>query len=353
MTKLLKWLCSLLAIVALGSVLIWAFLEKREERGKEAERERPVEAPSRVSVEHGESVVKLDQDTQTKSGIRSAALPLVSRREETRVHGTVLPLQDLLDLRNNYATAQARLEKAQAGLEVSRKEYQRLKGLFDDHQNTSAKAVESAEGLMRSDETEVRAARQALPLLEGNVRQLWGPVLADEVVHASQEFNRLLRQEDVLIHITLPPSLHMAAPRTARVQAPGSSETASAELVSAFPRVDPRVQGIGYLYRAAARPWLAPGANLIALLPAGRLLKGVIVPDTATVWWQGKAWCYVQAGPERFIRRELSAEMPAAGGWFATAGFSPGDKVVTSGAQLLLSEEFRSQIRVLGTEGEQ
>jgi len=44
--------------------------------------------------------------------------------------------------------------------------------------------------------------------------------------------------------------------------------------------------------------------------------------------------------------------VPVSGGWFATRGFAPGDRVVTSGSQQLLSEEFRSQIQVLG-EGEE
>ena len=44
-------------------------------------------------------------------------------------------------------------------------------------------------------------------------------------------------------------------------------------------------------------------------------------------------------------RREVALEDPASGGWF-TRSLKPGDKVVTRGAQMLLSEEFKSQIRV-------
>ncbi len=352
MRKTLKWLLTLAAVAVIGGLLIFAFVAKRKELAAEAEKDRPVEAPSRVSVEHGESVVKLDRETQARSGIETAPLQFVSHREEIRAHGTVLAVQDLVELRNNYAAAQARLEKAQTALTVSRKEYQRLKALFDDQQNISAKSVESAEGAMRTDETEARTAEQSLGVLEGGFRQLWGPAVADEVAHASPEFNRLLRLESVLIHITFPPSLHIAAPRVVEVMQAAGSETASASLVSAFPRVDPRIQGVGYLYRARSRPWLAPGANVMALVPAGRLLQGAIVPAPATVWWQGKAWCYVERGPERFARREIPTEMPAADGWFAASGFSAGDRVVTSGAQLLLSEEFRSQIRVAGAQGE-
>jgi hypothetical protein len=81
-------------------------------------------------------------------------------------------------------------------------------------------------------------------------------------------------------------------------------------------------------------------------------MHGAVIPGSATVWWQGKVWAYVQSAPDRFSRREVSTQIPAGDGWFVTGGFSQGDKVVVSGAQQLLSEELRPQAKVLGEEGE-
>jgi hypothetical protein len=72
----------------------------------------------------------------------------------------------------------------------------------------------------------------------------------------------------------------------------------------------------------------------------------VVVPDSATVWLGGKAWAYVQKGREQFVRLEISTNHPMGEGWFVTKNFSAGDLVAVQGAQLLLSEEFRSQIRI-------
>ena len=105
-------------------------------------------------------------------------------------------------------------------------------------------------------------------------------------------------------------------------------------------------------YRVSAQTTgLLVGMNLLAYLAVGPTIRGVIVPTSAVVWWQGKAWVYLQRGQDRFARREVPAESPLQDGWFVVNGFSGGDHVVVKGAQLLLSEEFRGQIQTQGEEG--
>jgi hypothetical protein len=65
----------------------------------------------------------------------------------------------------------------------------------------------------------------------------------------------------------------------------------------------------------------------------------VVVPASAVVWSEGKAWAYLQTGARQFSRRELATDSPVDAGYFVTAGFSVTNKVVTRGAQSLLSEE--------------
>ncbi|MBI1929785.1 hypothetical protein HYR99_36740 [Candidatus Poribacteria bacterium] len=102
---------------------------------------------------------------------------------------------------------------------------------------------------------------------------------------------------------------------------------------------------MSFFYHTPQTPGLLPGMNVLAYLPAGPPVEGVIVPASATVWWQGKAWAYMQKEPERFVRREVSTEAPVKDGWFVAKDFSAGARLVVSGAQLLLSEEFHSQIQ--------
>ena len=69
--------------------------------------------------------------------------------------------------------------------------------------------------------------------------------------------------------------------------------------------------------------------------------QGTFVPSSAVVWYAGQPWVYVQDRPTRFARRPLGRAAEAAGGFFVTEGLQPGERVVTGGAGLLLSEEQR------------
>jgi multidrug efflux system membrane fusion protein len=84
--------------------------------------------------------------------------------------------------------------------------------------------------------------------------------------------------------------------------------------------------------------------TVIAYLPtSSQTTQGVAIPANAIVWYGGQPWSYVQMAANRFGRYPVPEQFPMNGGFFAKRGFKPGERVVTSGAQLLLSEELRPQ----------
>ena len=93
---------------------------------------------------------------------------------------------------------------------------------------------------------------------------------------------------------------------------------------------------------------------MTAYLPAGKTaVNGVTVPRSAVVRYGGHSWVYVQVRDDVFVRREVTLDRTNDAGWFVRQGLERGDRAVVVGAQMLLSEELKSQIRIgEGEEGE-
>ena len=135
---------------------------------------------------------------------------------------------------------------------------------------------------------------------------------------------------------------------------PGNdAPSASIRGIHPAPNVDATWRGQTFLLVVdKPGPHLPPGAVVTALLTLpGDVANGVTLPTSAVVRAAGLAWAYVQTGEHEFTRREVATNAPMPKGWFVTAGFKAGDAVVVTGAQTLLSEEFKSLISV-GEEAE-
>ncbi len=295
--------------------------------------------PAQISVENGQTVLILETPAQNRLGLEVATLNATVSRAQLTSPAVVLSVQDLATFRNTYIATQAQLQKSRAEAEVARKESTRLKTLFEENQNISEKSLQSAEGALQGNEADVRAGEQQLNLQELVARQQWGSVAGKWAIDGSPELQRILDQREVLVQITMPAGAPFEPPKSVSFEIPGGAST-KASFVSIFPRVDPRIQGRSFLYRALAQPGLTPGVNLLAHLSVGNQMQGVIVPTSAVVWSEGRAWVYQQTASDRFARRAVATDTPVEAGVFVVQGFSPGDRVVTQGAQALLSEEL-------------
>ena len=297
-------------------------------------------ASSPTSVVDGLTMVRVDVATQQRSGIAVQPLIATAHRGETTVYGQVLDLQPLLELRTRHDAAQAELIAAQAAAAASRAEAERSRTLYDDQRNISLKAYQAAQAGAAVDEAKVRAAEFSVRNVQSAARQQFGLTLAASAFDPhSPLFSRLLEHQEVLVRVTLPPGTSQQPPREIEVQSSGSTRS-SGSLVSPAAQADSGLAGSSLLYRVSAP--LPTGASVVAYLPTStQLTQGVLVPSNAVVWYAGQPWVYVQTDPARFARRPLGPADEVGGSYFATKGLRAGERVVTSGAGLLLSEEQR------------
>jgi len=337
--KTVQWLAAAAALIILAAILNRGLAGAPAQQPADSTRAAATSPEVKVTHKNGQVVIHLDPQTQTRLGIAKSPLKAARERKQMAFPATVLPVKNLQSLVSAYDAAVAQLQKAQINAMVSRREYERLRKLYSNHQNASQKAVQAAAGVYSGDEVDARLARKNLSLAAGAIQQSWGEAVAGWLAHNTNKLGRVLRRDDVLLEMTLPPGEPFAAPSGVEFSLPAGGRT-YARFVSAYPQVDPRIQGVGYLYVTRARPGLAPGLNLVAHFGMGALKSGVIVPPSAVVWWHGEAWAYVATAPGSFVRRQVPTDMPVPEGWFVTRGFAPGDSVVTRDAQQVLGVEL-------------
>src|SRR5215472_16439906 len=333
-------------VVASGALIGWGLLAGRNEAAIEAQHEGPIKVPIRVSGKNGDPVITLDAETQQRSGIETAALPSVPHPEELRAYGMVLDVARLTELSNNYANAKAQVQIAQAKLAMSKPAFDRAQKLFSETHVVSQAQLQAAEAAFGTDQASLAAGEAQVRTLTATAYQEWGSVLGKSLVEESPMITALIERRSFLLQITLPPGVALKTPPATGSIDTGKAARANISFVSPATRIDPKIQGVSFFYTALAESGVLPGMNVLALLPSGTTTEGAAVPASAIVWSQGRAWVYRRTGHDTFIRVGLATDLPAPGGGYIAKDVAKDAEIVTRGAQLLLSEEFRAQIQV-------
>jgi hypothetical protein len=342
-----------IVIIILQAILIitmfWVivFYGKDEYEAYTREQEEEIENPSRVTTEHGATIVTVSAEARRQSDIQLGKSLPAQQSARLPALGTVLAIDGLIDIRSRYMVSRADAMQTQASLQNTRQEYERLQQLNQDDQNVSIRAVMAAEALYRTDLAKLQAANTAARSAEDALRQQWGGTLATEATKDhSTLLDGLVNYREVLIRVTLPfdapePS---AGSQLSLTPTGSSGKAVQASFVSIAPISDAGLAGKTYFYRATTSS-LRAGMRVSASLATSQARSGMLVPTSAVVWYGGKPWVYLQTAPDQFKRLSIEGATEAENGWFVASALHPESVIVVSGVQLLLSEELRYQIK--------
>ena len=340
------------AVATIGTIVVKGYFKGRQEAAQEAARGQPVKPPVRAKVsKDGDAQVSLTDTEQKRIGLKVESPKLKRVQKNTRAYGTVLDLANLTTLNNNMAAAQSQIDGAKAKLAASQPAFERAQTLLKSKTGTQVQ-VQITEAAYLVDKASVAAAESQVRALAATAVQEWGAVIGKALNEHDPLVTRLTERRDYLLQITLPPGSNVPAPPTASVLLTSAATPIEAKLLSPATRTDPKIQGPSYFYLAPGDSGVLPGMNLLANLATGAKVDVYVIPPAAIVWWSGRAWVYEHAGDDDFVRRaiHLDGQSDKAGNYLVAIADLPGNdpEIVTTGAQLLLSEEFRSQIEVGG-----
>jgi len=325
-------------ILAAIVVLIWVF---GAGHGDEDDEDQVTASASILArAPNGDVIVTLARDQQARIGLKTETLASVTRARDVTAYGVILDPAPL-------ASLDAQLASARAALDASEAEYARAKLLHSEQQNVSLKDFQIVQAKFQSDQAQVN-------LLNQRLADQWGVAVGSMAPAArARLIDALIGRDEAIIRVSAPPGqAHGGMAARARVIVLGDeAHPLTADSIWAAPSVDPSFQGQGFMLGVKAHGFaLRSGAAVTASLEFSATAdRGVVVPNAAIVRTGNASWAYVQTAPTRFERRAIAEGEegePVSDGWFVTGDFAAGDRVVVTGAQALLSEEFKSQIQV-------
>lgn len=321
--------------------------EASQEASQPDEREPSSESP-RPETREGPAAVRLSAGQQKQIGLQITAVTAAPHRDQLRAYGAVLDIARITELTNSYANASAQLQTAQAKLEVSKGAFERAKRLGQSAAMSAAQ-VEAAEGTLRADQAALAAAESQVRTLAATAQQEWGPLIGKAIVERAPVVVRLIEREQFLVQVTLPPGAALADPTpTALAEAPTEQTNVELQYLSPATRMDPRIQGVSYFFTGPGDSGLLPGMNTTVYVPYGKTYEGVFVDGAAIVHWQGQPWVYLRVGPDTFKRNPINTDQPVSDDDYVARDIPSGSEIVTQGAQALLSEETKSELRSSG-----
>ncbi|KDB02319.1 hypothetical protein U879_18050 [Defluviimonas sp. 20V17] len=286
----------------------------------------------------GPPVLTLDRDALGAGGVTLAALRAAPFRPIARRYARVVDPAPLFAQESRIAGARAALVAAQAKARLSRQEYARDQSLFAHHQSVSQQALMAAQAADETDAQKLVQAQAQLDDLLAGLRAQFGPAFL-EGAGAQALLAKLRDHAAALVAVSLP-GPGSPADRI-RLETEGGGRIGAGYL-SAAPVDNAKAAGPTAYYLADQA--LEIGSQPMALVPLGAARAGVFVPESAVIWFGGQRWVYVAGDGGGLVRHALpdAADLqPAEGGYVAAKGFAAGQRIVTRGAQLLLSQETR------------
>ena len=305
--------------------------------------------PSRMVDVKGQHAIRLDIDIQEQSGIKTRKLEAMDIREELDAFGRVFNINGLVELRSNLNKINGQKNIVLSELAAANKKLKRLQVLHKEAANISTRQLQEVEAESITHQARLKTLNSELTDVRTEAEQVWGPVLTTWVIdNDTDAFEQLLSGKNVIVSVSL--SANDTLPdQTEYVYIGRNGNRISAQkavYISPAIESDSMLQGETYYFLAdASMDKYRAGMHVHVWVPqTSESISGVYVPESAVVWSSGKPWVYTRDSEELFIKRVINNPVELDEGIFVAEGLEVGDKVVTSGAQMLLAEEYRWSI---------
>jgi len=290
--------------------------------------------------------VAIEESIQIASGLETIKLHSTHFNPKIETFATLVDLLPLFQARASYSKTSAGQQTALLQLEQAQRDMKRVQNL--QHENAvSTRKFREQQNQLGIAKVNAQALKNQNAILRLQTEAQWGKTvshwfLSDQHPH----FIDLSQLKKQLYLLYLPRQL-TTPPTTIALQTANQNEfEQTAKLISNAPISGKSQQtGAPYFYLTDSA-FNGHYQRVNAHIPTQEeAIPGVIIPASSLVWHLGQTFVYTQIDDEYFKRIQIvQKKLLSTGNYFIQQALQQDDILVISGAQMLLSEEFRGQI---------
>ncbi len=268
------------------------------------------------------------------TGIKTTVLTESLHAQGISAQGTVLDPAAIMQTASRLVTADANVVAARAEMVFTSEQAAQNRKLYTQVRNISLSKLQQSIATAASAAAALTAAKAKLAAERAAAITQWGGVMIRAIQDNAPIMSNIASGAIAVIGVSMPPGSALSQlPATATANLAG--RTYDMALIGGIPGMFGNVPGEAMLYSMPAQRNLPIGTYLNVGIATGSETKGVIVPASAIIWEDGKAIAYRVDADGSFEQVDVSTASPVNGGYFIASGLTPGDHIVTQGAELL------------------
>ena len=289
---------------------------------------------NRVEYYKDKLAIKLSDDEIKDAGIIVSKLTQDKITLEEEINAISIGYKNLLDVVSKYDGLDVQLSKSKINKTHNERIYLRLKSLYDEQGSIALKDLEEVEFKIESIKADMNSIQKDMDFLISEIKLEYGSILVDDVLSERKIFTSLINNSSSLLIIE---NVNLTNKNR-------NYKFNNEELIFLNPyNGNSNLRGnVGIFLLQNIK--ISSNNKLTVFLENEDLIDGYFIPESALLYHGGKVWAYFRENNEIFYKEEITNFYNIDNNKVFSTNSLLNLNIVVSGAQILLAEEFRSQI---------
>ena len=287
---------------------------------------------NRVVIHNNKMSIKMDKEDIESSGIKFNSFDMKMVANNESIRALSIPNISFIEMVNEYDELNIKLQIMNEELNYIKLKFDRLNELYNAQGSVALKDIEKVQHEIKNTNFSIAEIMLKIKNLLHKIEIKFGDLIVKDIKTNRNLYSSLINKNASFILLE-------------DIKINNSYLIDDVELTFLTYSIDNKslIGNVGLYY--VKNKYYTPNQKLIAVSSSGSEVAGFLIPESALVYFQGQIWVYIYDEIESIFTRELISKIINKTNNEVFIPFEISNaKIVVEGSQILLAEEFRSQI---------